>query len=317
MIKKLLKIIRGYSVINIPVRTVIKWRYWFSKKTFVFFSIHWPVYGIIRFGLPNGKKVKIYSRGDDFVSTQAFWKGYDGYEGPSVRLYYHLAAKSSVIIDIGANVGYYTLIGAGANNNASVYAFEPVPAIYERLEKNIGLNNYKNAVPINSAIGNSEIPLKFYLPNTKGMAHAGSTKKGWASDTIEIEVKSYSLDNFKSTQGIKRIDLVKMDCEFHEVEALNGMQSILKTDKPLIIMEVLFPEGKESKGHFENNYYLEIERIMKENGYYFYLISETALIRLDSLEYNPDERNYLFSAKKSPHIYLSFSDMDTLSGSIL
>ncbi len=108
-----------------------------------------------------------------------------------------------------------------------------------------------------------------------------------------------------------------MDCEFHEKEVLEGMKNILKEDKPVIIMEVLFPEGEGQKGHFESESYKEIERIMGENNYYFYLVSPTALIRLDKLEYNPDERNYLFSTKRSENVYLSYSDMDTLIKTIL
>jgi len=314
--KKVLKFIRGLVIVNVPVRHIIKWRYTFNKRVFTYFSVHWPVYGNISFKLPNGKQVKIYSRGDDFVSTQAYWKGYEGYEGPSIRLFYHLALQSKVIIDIGSNVGYYTLIAANANNQSKVYAFEPVPGIYKRLAKNIELNNLKNTIPVNSAVGNTEVPLKFYLPNVEGMALAGSTKKGWANDVKEIEVQSISLDAFKTKEKPGKIDLIKVDCEFHEVEALNGMKDILKTDKPLLVMEVLFPQG-EGHAHFKNDYYLEIERLMKENGYYFYLISEMALIRLDKLEYNPDERNYLFSTKKSDNVYLSFTDIPTLLKGIL
>jgi len=312
MLKKVLLFIRGTFIVNVPVRSIVKASYNFQKKLYDYCIIHWPVFGIISFKLPNNKSVKIYSKGDDFVSTQAYWKGYDGYEGPSVRLFYHIATKSKIICDIGANVGYFTLIGAGANNKAAVYAFEPVPNIYERLAQNIELNQFTEAKPINAAVGNSELPLKFYVPNTKGMSHASSSKKGWYPDSKETEVQSVSLDGFKAKHSIGKIDLIKMDCEFHEVEALKGMRGILSTDKPIILMEVLFPEDNWVKGHFENNYYLEIEQIMKENGYYFYLINDTALIRLDKLEHNPGERNYLFSAKKSDSIYLSVADMDLL-----
>ncbi len=312
MIKQILKFLRGSILFNGPVRYLVKGLYHFSNRVFAFFSLHWPVYGVISFHLPNEKSVKIYSRGDDYLSTLVYWKGYEGYEGPSIKLFYYLAQKSSVVMDIGANVGYYTLIGASANSKATIYAFEPVPSIYKRLAKNCDLNKLKNTRLINAAVGDSETPIKFYMPTGQEIALAGSTKKGWITATDEIEVPSLTLDKFKSTEKIPRIDLIKIDCEFHEVEALKGMKNLLKSDKPLIIMEILFPEAEGIKGHFENNYYLEIERIMKENGYYFYLINEKALIRLDQLEYNPDGMNYLFSTKKSTHIYLSFSNMDSL-----
>ncbi len=82
-------------------------------------------------------------------------------------------------------------------------------------------------------------------------------------------------------------------------------------------MEVLFPEGEGQKGHFEMVTHIEIERIMKNNGYFFYLISKDALIRVDKLEYNPDERNYLFSTKCTDKIYNAFSEMDSLLNTIV
>jgi FkbM family methyltransferase len=316
MLKKILKFFRGSLLVNKPVRYLVKSLHTFSNLIFAHFSVHWPVYGIIRFSLPNKQNVKIYSRGDDYVSTQAYWKGYEGYEGPSIKLFYHLTLQTSVVIDIGANIGYYTLIGAMANKQALIYSFEPVPSIYQRLVKNCSINNLKNTRLVNAAVGNLEGSIKFYMPSGSKIALAGSTKKGWITNTDEIEVTSVTLDQFKSSEKIPRIGLIKIDCEFHEVEALLGMKALLQTDKPIIIMEILFPEAEGIKGHFENDYYLEIERIMRENGYYFYLINEKALIRMDKLEYNPEERNYLFSTKKSTQVYLSFSDMNALIGQV-
>ncbi len=311
-VKNIFKYLRATPIINIPVRVLVKNRTAFDQRVLNFFSLHWPVTGIISFHLPKGEKVKIYSKGDDYVSTQAFWKGYMGYEGPSVQLFYYLSKQCKTIIDIGANVGYFTLIGASSNPTAKVYSFEPVKHIFERLNKNVNINNLTNVIAENSVVGNSEMPVKFYLPKTNGIALAGSTKRGWADDAEEIMVPSISLDNYKNKQSISNIELIKMDCEFHEKEVLEGMSDILKNDKPLILMEVLFPEGEGQKGHFEMVTHVEIERIMKEYGYSFYLISKDALIRVDKLEYNPDERNYLFSPTRSEKIYLSFSDMDSV-----
>jgi len=316
-VEKILKFIRSIILINLLVRIIVKGSFLFTKKAFDYYSLHWPVYGTISYALPNKKKIKIFSKGDDFVSTQAFWKGYDGYEGPSIRLFYQLSTLSQTIFDVGANVGYFSLVGAGANKNAKVFAFEPIPIVFERLVKNLEINKLDNAKAINAAVGESVAQLKFYVPNIIGMPLASSTKKGWYEDSTEIEVKSTSLDHFKTKEKLNRIDLIKIDCEFHETEILNGMKSILSIDKPLILMEILFPEEKGVKGHFENHNYVDIERIMKENGYYFYMVNEAGLIRMDKLEFNPEERNYLFSTKKSGNTYLPFSDIDSLFKNII
>jgi FkbM family methyltransferase len=316
-IKGAIKYLRGTVLINIPVRVLVKAIIKFSRQLFNFFSMHWPVTGVISFRLPQNEVVRIYSKGDDFVSTQAFWKGYMGYEGPSIRLFYYLSGQSHTIIDIGANVGYFTLIGAKANPNARIYSFEPVGNIFDRLGGNCHLNSLSNVTLENLVVGNSEVPVKFYIPKVKGIALAGSTKQGWAEDTEEIMISSTSLDAYKKNKSIGAINLIKMDCEFHEKEVLEGMRSILKDDKPIIIMEVLFPEGEGQKGRFEMVVHMEIERIMRENGYYFYLISRDALIRVDKLEYNPDERNYLFSTKRTGKVYSSFAEMGNLVKNII
>lgn len=311
-----LKKIRSIHWFNYIIRASVKSFYRFSQKAFAFFSLHWPVYGIISFGLPGEEKVKIYSEGDDFVSTQAFWKGYTGYEGPSVKLFYYLSKGSSVIFDMGANVGYFTLIAAAANKGAMVYSFEPIPYIFKRLERNIKLNEFTNVVAVNSAVGNLNGAISFYAPDLEGICHAGSTKKGWASGTTEIKVPSVTADSFKAEKKLPKIDVIKMDCEFHEVEILNGMAVTLADDKPVILMEVLLP-GREEVGDYKDNSYIEIEKIMKQWNYYFYLVSETGLIRVDKLEYNPDQRNYLFSAKRSENVFLPYSDMQKVMAVLL
>jgi len=311
-----LKMIRIFSLVNVPVRAFIKVQTGFYQKVFRFFSIHWPVSGIITFKLPEGEKVKIYSKGDDYVSTQAFWKGYKGYEGPTIQLFYYLAKKSKVILDIGTHVGYFTLIGAHSNPSASVFSFEPVKHIFNRLKDNIRINGLTNVTATESVVGNSEAPVKFYIPEGK-LPFAGSTQKGWASGAKEVTIPSVSINTFKMNNKILKIDLIKIDCEFHEMEVLKGMSRVLKEDKPAIIMEVLFPQGEGQKGHYEVETYKEIETFMKENNYYFYLINEMALIRLEKLEYNPDERNYLFSTKLSSRTYLAFSDINSLVNDVL
>jgi FkbM family methyltransferase len=316
-IKDILKGIRSFPLINIPIRSIIKSKTGFNQKIFNFFSLHWPVSGIIKFKLPGGEIVKMSSKSDDYISTQVFWKGYMGYEGASAQLFYYLSRQCSSILDIGANVGYFTLIASIANPKAKVYTFEPARNIFERLLKNIKLNSLSNVIAENSVVGNTNTTVKFYLPKVSGIALAGSAVKGWHNDTEEINIPSVSLDMYKKANSIDTIKLIKMDCEFYEKQVLEGMETILQEDKPIIIMEVLFPEGEGQKGHFEVEAYKEIEDIMKRNGYYFYLINNSALIRLDKLEYNPDERNYLFSTKRSEKIYNSYLEMDTLIKNVL
>ena len=64
-------------------------------------------------------------------------------------------------------------------------------------------------------------------------------------------------------------------------------------------MEVLFPSATGIKNYFETDQHIEIEAIMSSFNYYFYLVTKEALFRVDKLEHNELDRNYIFSTKKS------------------
>ncbi|MBU4490449.1 MAG: FkbM family methyltransferase [Actinobacteria bacterium] len=77
------------------------------------------------------------------------------YEEFETELYKKSIRPDMVIVDIGANFGYYSLIGARLlNAGGMVYAFEPEPHNYEMLLKNIEINGYSNIIPVRKAISN-------------------------------------------------------------------------------------------------------------------------------------------------------------------
>ena len=72
--------------------------------------------------------------------------------------------KGNVVLDIGANIGYYTLIFAKlVGENGKVFAFEPDPTNFALLKKNVEMNGYKNVVLVQRAVSNKTGKLKLYL----------------------------------------------------------------------------------------------------------------------------------------------------------
>src|SRR5205814_5357903 len=100
--------------------------------------------GMVRRKLPNGRTLRLWSRADDWVSNQVYWRGWSGYEPERVPLFFRLASRAQVTLDVGAHVGFFTLLAAHANPAGRVFAFEPMPAIQERLRYNVGLNQLDN-----------------------------------------------------------------------------------------------------------------------------------------------------------------------------
>src|SRR6185503_17467829 len=109
--------------------------------------------GRVRCPLPDGRVLTLWSRGDDWVSNQVFWKGWTGYEPETVVPFFRAAGRAQTVVDVGAYVGFFTLLAAHANPAARVFAFEPHPAVHQRLLRNVGLNHVPNVTCVPAAVG--------------------------------------------------------------------------------------------------------------------------------------------------------------------
>jgi FkbM family methyltransferase len=142
-----------------------------------------------------------------------------------------------VIVDIGANIGYYTLMEArAAGKEGQVYAIEPVDENIALLERNVEANQYKNVEIYNMAIGDKNCMQDI---NLSKQSNLGTFCKNLDLDpsgkTKAVEVKT--LDSF--LQGKRSPDIVRMDVEGYEFEILKGMkETIGKAEKLQMFIEV-------------------------------------------------------------------------------
>lgn len=142
--------------------------------------------------------------------------------------------QNLVIFDVGANVGNYSLYIKKINPNTDIYAFEPHPKTFQKLEKTASQNNF-NA--FNVGCGESEGNLTIYdYAQNDGSSHA-SLYKGvmediYQKESIATEVKIIPLDPFIEKliveNKISQIDLLKIDTEGHELAVLQGAKSALE-----------------------------------------------------------------------------------------
>jgi FkbM family methyltransferase len=257
--------------------------------------------GPVRSALPNGRTLKLWTKGDDWISNEVFWKGWNGYESDTSPFFYDLAAKSMVVFDVGAHVGYYSILAGLANPASKVYAFEPLPRAVQRFRKNLNENKIDNVELIECAVGECSGEAPYYclpdtsigIPLSSGLSNMFFEQPGSVRMGIRprITAKVIRLDDFVKERWIERVDLVKIDTESTEPDVLRGMSAILKRDHPDLIFEVLpHPDAGERIGEalrpFDYKYYLLTDHGAEERSH----------IRSDQLH-----RNYLArSPKRAP-----------------
>jgi FkbM family methyltransferase len=178
------------------------------------------------------------------IENDIFWCGLtNGWEKMSIRLWIQLCKNSSVIFDIGANTGMYALAAKAINPRATVYAFDPVHRVYDKLKQNIVLNN-SDIIAVEMAASDSDGFATIYdtlqehtlsVAVNKNLLPAGAKAS-------EVRIETITLDSFIRKNNIQKIDLVKIDVETHEPQVLQGFKEHLSYFKPALIIEILTDE---------------------------------------------------------------------------
>lgn len=218
-----------------------------------------------------------------------------GYEPFQTKLIKDLVKEGDVILDIGANIGYYTLLFAKlVGIKGKVIAFEPSPENFNLLSRNIFINGYKNVVLVNKAVSNYVGKIKLYL-SKDNKADDRIYNSGDGRDSIEVE--SITLDNYLNGD-MGKIDLIKVDVQGAEGGVVQGMQSLLSKNKVKLITE-FWPFGLKKFGISAKEY---IE-LLFAHGFKLYeiktksqavnLIDSTKLLELYKADNREDVTNLL------------------------
>lgn len=176
---------------------------------------------------------------DTMLSRTLLFQG--SWEPFETNLVKRLVRKEDTVLDVGANVGYYTLILASVSRK--VYAFEPEPKAFALLKANVDLNGYQNVVLIEKAASDQAGVLKLYLSPDNLGEHSLSADEG--RDSVEVEMVRLD-DLFAGKQD--RIDFVKMDIEGGELAALRGMRHLIEASPRMKMTTEFWPLGLKRMG---------------------------------------------------------------------
>ncbi|GAA3973986.1 hypothetical protein GCM10022232_01470 [Streptomyces plumbiresistens] len=195
-----------------------------------------PYRGFAEIDSPYGPPFVMFCVNDDAVALDTLWNGTFGYEPGSLSTWARLAAKSTTIADVGAHVGYFSMIAALANPKAKVHAFEPVDQIHARLSVNVRSNGIQNVklyqAGVSSSAGWADISVRF----SGNLLSTGSTLESAAADA---QLKRIQLLPLNEVFAENKLDLIKIDVEGHEMSVLQGARQVLKRDRPTVMLEAL------------------------------------------------------------------------------
>ena len=262
-----------------------------------------PPSGMITIKADSGK-IRIATNQTSYLTQLLFWNGYKKFEYSEI--FEKLSKKTNTFLDIGSNIGYYSLLGVKSNPKMRVFAFEPAFGPKYFLNKNIQINNFsKNISAIDLALSNTigeidfyeveSLKYKYISYNLAGEGNAGTKKT--SRNFIKNVVKATTLNQFIESNNIKNIDLIKIDTEGTEVDILNSGLTSIKKFEPIIICETLY-----------NTIEVSLENYFSKLDYDFYNHVEHGLKKVSTIKRSKDNgvRNCFFVPKSKYELIREF-----------
>lgn len=217
---------------------------------------------------------------------------FGNYEESETNMAIRLIQKGFTILDIGANIGWFSLTLSKIKPDINIFAFEPIPKTFGYLKKNILLNKTENVKALNFGLSDKNGELTFYYyPETSGNASLKNVSRHRKPQKIVCKVKK--LDDFIKENNVK-IDFIKCDVEGAEFFVLKGGLNTIKRDQPILFLEML------RKWSIPFNYHPnDIINLLTNVGYQCYTIDGKRLKKFSKITEKTINTNFIFIHKNS------------------
>jgi FkbM family methyltransferase len=186
-----------------------------------------------------------------------------------------LLAPAKEAFDLGANLGVWTVLMSKANRRARVHSFEPNPATWSLLEKNIRWNKCLNVALNRAAVSDTTRQLAFQVPAKVSIfgrvapAQKGIDEEGRFSKSNVFLVPAIRLCEYCADHSVEEIDFLKIDIEGHELAALKGLSHLLSQRRVKAIYIETIKENHDRMG----TRFSELLEFIHDCGYDFYSLS--------------------------------------------
>ncbi|MDM9593140.1 FkbM family methyltransferase [Pseudomonas guariconensis] len=212
------------------------------------------------------------------------------YETVETEFLKRITQEHALILDIGANCGWYALALAKHRPSARIHAFEPIPYTFEILERNIRHNGLPNIEAHRLAFSNHEATLEFlYTPHCSGATSSALAGQPGSQENLQkIACPATTLDLFCAQRGLAP-QIIKCDVEGAELMVIQGGGATLAEHKPVILIELLRKWSRQF-GYHPN----DVVELLGREGYQAYTLSEEGLRRCPGIDEDTRETNFVF-----------------------
>lgn len=198
------------------------------------------------------KGVRISAPARDLSLIPGLVGGY--YEATELEVFMALAAASRNIIDVGGNIGLYTVLGAKQlPAEGKVYTFEPIAENVAYIHKNLALNNLAERVHVEPlAVGKEDGELTIHMSKDNVGNHSAARNN--VQDAMgSVQVPRVSLDSYVASASVasalgNQVDILKIDVEGYDGLVLEGAQGLIGRCNPTLFVEFI-PDLMENCGY--------------------------------------------------------------------
>jgi FkbM family methyltransferase len=242
---------------------------------------HRPLTPLTEFALPDNREIRltvVRSR----LTQLLFWYGETGYEGAETHWWRTLCAKADRILEVGANIGYYTVQGAHAAPKTAYTAVEANPEAAAIVSRNVDLNQLSNVRVVQAAVVGDDAPTSMELALPDQEQYAAPTGAYLSVGTEGIKNRpagtTVTVPTIPMSELVDGVDLLKLDIEGYEANVLEAVWPWLLEQRPTIVVEVLKEAPRLRKVICE----------LRDAGYEVRAIGDTGLHVITDQELNAD-----------------------------
>jgi FkbM family methyltransferase len=175
---------------------------------------------------------------------------------------------NQVALDIGANIGYFSLLMAKqVGLKGTVVAFEPIPSVYNSLYQNLSLNHCLQVKAEQKAVADKVGEANMHFDEASPLSFLSKL-----DNMGNLTVPVITIDDYLKTQSLTDLNFVKIDVEGAEDRVIAGMLQSLQNFKPTVLVEIHSNSGEES---------FSLNRL-QQLDYKLFLVSESSLTPCDT-----------------------------------